>query len=181
MRKVLIALIAAVSAAALGGGTALAEPADNVSFFHGADGNAHWAPQHSAIVLSETTTPGAYAGAMLMHVGSEAPKDAPNFTQVDSLTEASGGSPRLVIAFGDGGTITGYRLSMSTDPQSTPLQWDSMGGTAGFLYNAGYAAAVADHSGGVVAAYVVTDSGWEGQAYTNWISDITYGDATFAG
>jgi hypothetical protein len=182
MRRILIALFAAVSAVGFAGGTALADPAANVSFFHGGDGTAHWAPQQGAIVLSETTTPGAYAGAMLMHVASTAPAVAPNFTQVDTTDEASGGSPRLVLLFGDGGTVYGYRLAMSTATQSDALHWDSTGGASGFIYNGDYSVEVADHNGSpVVAAYVVTDSGWEGQSYTNFISDITYGDSTYAG
>ena len=182
MRRFIVGVVAALTALGFGAGTSvLAAPAANVSFFKGADGNAHWAPQQSAIILSETTTPGAYAGAMLMHVGDEAPSAAPTFTQQDSVSEASGGSPRLVIAFADGGTIYGYRLAMSTSEQNGPLQWDSTGGTAGFLYNAPYDVAVADHAGSsVVAAYLVTDSGWEGQAYTNTITDVTYGDNTYA-
>lgn len=181
MRRVVIAVFGALLAVGLSVGSALADPAANISFFHGADGTAHWGPQQGAIVLSETTTPGAYAGALLMHVASVAPATPPSFEQTDTVNESGAGSPRLVILFGDGGTITGYRLFMSTAPQNSPLQWDSMGGRAGFLYNAGYAAAVADHSGGVVAAYVVTDSGWEGEAYTNSISHITYGHNTYAG
>jgi|SRR5579859_2460184 len=181
MRRILIALFAAVSAIGFAGGTALADPGANVSFFHGADGTAHWAPQQGAIVLSETTTPGAYAGAMLMHVGPTAPVVAPNFAQMDTVTEAGGGSPRLVLLFGDGGTVYGYRFAMSTSQQSDPLHWDSTGGTSGFISNGDYSTEIADHTGGVVAAYVVTDSGWEGQSYTNLISNIKYGDNTYAG
>jgi hypothetical protein len=180
MRRILIALFAAVSAVGFAGGSALADPGANVSFFHGADGTAHWAPQQSAIVLSETTTPGAYAGTMLMHVSSIAPIAAPNFTQIDTVDEAGGGSPRLVLLFGDGGTVVGYRLAMSTTSQSDPLHWDSMAGTSGFIYNGDYSSEVNDHTGGVVAAYVVTDSGWEGKSYTNLISNITYGTNTYA-
>lgn len=182
MRRFIVSVVAAVTAVGLGCGTsALAAPAANVSFFTGADGTAHWGPQKSAIVLSETTTPGAYAGASLMHVGAVAPTDAPIFTQQDTVNEAGGGSPRLVIAFADGGNIDGYRLLMSTDPQSTPLQWDSNGGSAGFLYGKDYATALADHGGSpVVAVYLVTDSGWEGLAYTNTITNVMYGDNAYA-
>lgn len=182
MRKLFIGLAMALAAIGFGAGSALADPAANISFFTGADGSAHWAPHQSAIILSETTTSGAYAGAMLMHVGDTAPTDAPFFEQQDSIDGNGGGSPRLVIAFADGGTIYGYRLSMSTQFQHSDLQWDSTGGTSGFLYGTTYGAALADHNeSAVVAAYVVTDSGWEGQAYTNTITDITYGDNTYAG
>lgn len=179
MRRFVISIVLALTASGLGAGSSvLAAPAANISFFTGADGSAHWAPRQSAIILSETTTPGAYAGAMLMHVGSTAPEEAPSFSQRDTVTEAGGGSPRLVIAFADGGTIYGYRLSMDTNLQDSALQWDS---TAPFAYNAGYDSALALHSSSsVVAAYLVTDSGWEGQAYTNTITDISYGDNTYA-
>jgi len=180
MKRFLVSsMVAAVAAIGFGGVAAFAGPAQNISFFHGADGSAHWAPQQAAIVLSETTTPGAYAGAQLMHIDSTAPLVAPSFKDVDNVIGDGGGSPRLVIAFADGGIVMGYRLQMSTSPQSDPLQWDSM---VPFRYNVGYEAALAAHSGSpVVAAYLVTDSGWEGHAYTNTISNVTYGDNTYAG
>jgi hypothetical protein len=180
MRRFMVGIFAALTAVGFGAGpSVLAAPAANVSFFAGADASAHWAPRQSAIVLSETTTAGAYAGAMLMHVGDAAPGDAPSFAQKDSVDQAGGGSPRLVLDFADGGTIYGYRLNMSEDSQTSPLQWDS---TSPFAYNAGYEGAKALHAGStVVAVYLVTDSGWEGAAYTNTITDISYGGNTYAG
>ena len=181
MKRFLVGLmVAAMATIGLGSVSAFAAPAQNVSFFAANSGSAHWAPNQSAIMLSETTAPGAYAGAQLMNIGATAPEKAPNFTQQDTVDEPSGASPRFVIAFADGGTIIGYRLQMSTTPQNDPLQWDSMAGHAGYLYNSTYALAVADHSGSVMAAYLVTDSGWEGLAYTNTITNVTYGDNTYA-
>jgi hypothetical protein len=182
MRKVVVGMVAALAAISFGAGTSvLAAPADNVSFFHGEDGSAHWGPNQSHILLSETTTLGAYAGAVLMHVGATAPLTAPSFNDVDSINENGGGSPRLVIAFADGGTIVGYRLQMEVTMQTSDLQWDSMQGTAGFLYGKSYTVALADHNGSpVVAAYLVTDSGWEGSAYTNTITNVTYDGNTYA-
>jgi hypothetical protein len=181
MKRFLVGLMVATTATiGFGSVSAFAAPAQNVSFFAHGSGNAHWAPNQSAIMLSETTAPGAYAGAQLMNIGAIAPEAAPNFTQLDTVNENGGGSPRFVIAFADGGTIVGYRLQMSTLTQSDGLHWDSMGGDAGFLYNTTYALAVADHSGSVMAAYLVTDSGWEGLAYTNTITNVTYGENTYA-
>ncbi|HET7421259.1 MAG TPA: hypothetical protein VFL27_12855 [Candidatus Dormibacteraeota bacterium] len=63
------------------------------------------------------------------------------------------------------------------DPYGT-LHWDSLGP---FRYDVGYDAAVAAHNGSqVVAAYLVTDSGWEGLPYTNSITNVSYGGNTYA-
>jgi len=179
MKRFLIGLmVAAMATIGLGSVSAFAAPAQNVSFFAHGSGSAHWAPNQSAIMLSETAAPGAYAGAQLMNIGATAPAEAPSFTQQDTVNEPSGASPRFVIAFADGGTIIGYRLYMSTTLQNDPLQWDSM---APYHYNATYEGALAAHSGSpVVAAYLVTDSGWEGLAYTNTITNVTYGENTYA-
>ena len=67
---------------------------------------------------------------------------------------------------------------MSQTAHPGVVQWDSTNPT---LYGVTYSAAAAAHSEStVVAAYLVTDSGWEGTAYTNTITDVMYGNNTYA-
>lgn len=188
MRKYLIGVLLAGAASLIVTGPALAKegPKPGVSFFAANGATAGWAANKSAIVLSEpafnlSTGPTAYAGATLKGIGTTAPlaTDPPSFAVSSDTSLPSGGSPRLVIEFSDGGNIDGYYRSMN-DSNPADMLWDSQGGSSGYIYGKDYATALAAHTGQeVTSAFIVTDSGWEG-AYTNTITSVHYGTLSVA-
>lgn len=179
MRKYLIGALLAGAASLFAAGPALAKGDGDLSFFTAGGATAAWSAHKAQVVFNEPADPSAYAGATLKGIGTVVPATAPSFTVTSNTPEASGGSPRLVIQFTDGSSIDGYYLTMN-DTNPADMQWDSNGGTSGYLYNAGYDTALADHSDQTVAsAYLVTDSGWEGTAYTNNITSLVYADKSF--
>lgn len=198
---------AALSALAIGAVPALADArvAPSVSFFAGHDGpvvsgSAHWTntvsndsdafsieldvPQGDAATFSS-----GYAGADLHHVaGHPAPAQEPTFDFQSTVAGTSGGSPRLVINFSDGGSANLRPLAWAGDTWvtegsgATANDWDNSGGTCGYLYEAPYATVLGCHSGTTVtSAYVVTDSGWLYPAgYTNFVDNLQYGGFTMS-
>lgn len=130
----------------------------------------------------------SFAGINFHHIPSSAPPNPPAFDFKANKTAASGGSPRLVMTFSDGGNInlrpnlwtqdiwTSERTGPTPDPLFT-TNWDNNGGSCGFLYQTAYDVAVACHSGATVtAAFIVSDSGWLNAPYVNWIDNIQYND-----
>jgi len=82
---------------------------------------------------------------------------------MSTVTGASGGSPRLVIVFSDGGNINLRPLAWVANAWTregsgtTTSDWDNSGGTCGFLYEQTYDVVTACHTGTTVAAaFVVT-------------------------
>jgi hypothetical protein len=177
--KYLVGALLAVSASVALSVTALAAPPGHLTPFAAGGATVGWTSRHQALVLTEPASGSAYAGAQLKGISGEAPLSPPSFVEWSNLNENSGGSPRLVMQFSDGGTIILYNTAMTTS-RAPASQWDSSGGHAGYLYNTSYSNAVADHSGATVTGvWVVTDSGWEGYGYTNWVSDLQYGGQYF--
>jgi hypothetical protein len=199
MRRRIPLLVAATSAAALaiapawgasGGRTAQSE-----SFFASGNAAAHWDNTQSAdanrfsqvYVVNDATS---YAGTALHHVeGQPAPADSPTFSFKADRQGASGGSPRLVMVFGDpttGATIG--NIALTPDQWDTSWQdvtdgnWDVTGGTCGYKYHDQYDDAVACMGASVVtSAFMVTDSGWlYPTGYTNWVDKIQYGGKTIS-
>jgi hypothetical protein len=187
----LLALVALAFAPA----NAAASSGISVSFFTGADGpvapgSAHWTntASHDSDPFSiELDVPqgtpapdffSSFAGIDLHHISSVAPAAAPSFDFKADKVAASGGSPRLVMQFSDGGDMELRPLAWTTtwtteDGSST--DWDVHSPSCPFLFETTYAAGLACHAGAsVTAAFIVTDSGWLSAPYTNWIDNIQY-------
>lgn len=175
------------------GATLGAEPRTkpSLSFFEGGNGTAGWQPGDShggddnmAVALSVPgVSPPDYAGMFFNRAGGTPPTEAPFFWFKSDVISASGGSPRLVLLWSDGGTSDLRPLFWTGDWQlvdGAANEWDNNGGTCGFLYATTYAATVACHAGAfVVATFIVTDSGWLVTPYTHLIDHISLYGHTF--
>jgi len=165
----------------------------SLSFFQGGNGTATWmaGESHSggdnmAVALSVPGfSPPDYAGIFFHRAGGAAPTDPPSFWFKSSVANTgSGGSPRLVLLFSDGGTGELRPLFWTGDWQlvdGATTDWDNNGGTCGFRYGVNYADVLGCHSAAfVVAVFIVTDSGWMAAPYTHLIDDISLYGHTFA-
>lgn len=182
----------------------------SVSFFAGhvgpvGSGSAHWTNTDSndtdrfsvELEVPEGGTPAdgfsSFAGINFHHVPPQPPANAPSFDFKADRSGASGGSPRLVMVFSDGGNINLRPLTWVQDTwiseggpnptpdPSAPTNWDSVGGPCVFRFEQTYQAALACHPGATVTdAFIVTDSGWLGAPYKNWIDNIQYGGKTIS-
>jgi hypothetical protein len=92
--------------------------------------------------------------------------DELSFDYNPNKTGASGGSPRLVVSFSDGGRGELRPLALvantwTTIDGMTGNNWDSNGGTCGFAYATTWAGVLACHPGATIdGMWVVSDSGW---------------------
>ncbi len=168
-------------------GTAAALTPASVSFFTGGSGAAGWVTgqdrpgetDNQAILL---TAPDAssYGGANILGVGSTPPATPPSYWYKSLQSGASGGSPRLVIEFSDGGNIQLRPLNLIAGVWSfedgAGSDWDSNGGSCPFVYEHTYAQVLACHSGATVTdAFVVVDQfGNFPSGLSVYIDDITY-------
>lgn len=81
-------------------------------------------------------------------------------------TGGSGGSPRMVVIFSDGGNADLRPLTWTANTWThldgmTGNNWDNNGGTCGFVYATTWTGVLACHSGATVSViFVVNDSGW---------------------
>ena len=197
LRKLLVAVAAAgvMAFSALAPASAEGRTAPSISFFAGGNGSAHWshvdASTDSDGFSIELDVPGVsppdFSGATLQHqAGTNAPTGAPSFDFMSTITGASGGSPRLVIVFSDGGNINLRPLAWANDiwthEDGNGTDWDNSGGTCGFRYEQTYAVVTACHAGTTVtAAFVVSDSGWlYPTGYVNFIDNIQYNGVTLS-
>lgn len=200
MRRRVPLLVAVTSAAALaiapawgasGGRTAQSE-----SFFASGNASAHWDNSQSAdanrfsqvYVVGDATS---YAGTTLHHVENQPPPPtSPSFAYKADRSGPSGGSPRLVMVFGDPATgATVGDIELTPDNWDTNWQpagdgeWSVHGGTCGFTYHDNYDHAVGCMGDGalVTSAFIVTDSGWlYPTGYTNWVDTVQYGGKTIS-
>lgn len=140
-------------------------------------GDAAWKPhqgynsQQGLVTTSDSS--GSYGGIELLD-GPVYPGSitAASFVFKADQTGQSGGSPRLVIQFSDGGDAELRPLNWTAKSWTTEdgfganaSDWDNNGGTCGFKYETTYAAASACHTGATITAiFLVNDSGW---AYTS--------------
>jgi hypothetical protein len=189
-----LTLMLAAPALANGNGNGKNKSAQ-VSFFTGGTAQAGWAkatpPPPGAgrgwsirlwVNGQSPTDYGQYAGATLLRVPATLPASPPSFDFMADRSAASGGSPRLVIGFSDGGRAElrplNWTAGIWVHEDGTSVDWDNNGGTCGFVYQTSYAIIQACHAGATVTAvYVVSDSGWLNQGgYTNYIANIRYGD-----
>ena len=179
----------------------------SVSFFAGhigpvsPSGSAHWTNTTSddsdaysvEIDIPAGGTPAngfsSFAGINFHHLPALPPANAPSFDFKPDRAALSGGSPRLVIRFSDGGNINlrpldwvaqqwtseGPMTSASVQDPAFATNWDNNGGTCGFLFETTYATARSCHAAAtVVSAFIVSDSGWLNGPYVQWIDNIQY-------
>lgn len=202
-RRVWLSLAAgSIAAFALAPASASAHAGISVSFFSGADGpvadgSAHWTntasndsdPFSVQIDVPEGTGApnffSSFGGIDLHHIPSAAPATPPAFDFMADKSAASGGSPRLVILFSDGGDMELRPLAWTagtwTTENGASLDWDVHGPICPFLFETSYATGLACHAGAsVTGAFVVSDSGWLSAPYTNWIDNIQYADTTIS-
>ncbi len=173
----------------------------SVSFFAGADGpvasgSAHWStaqsndPDGYSIGIDVPEGTGApdffsgFGGIDFHHVPATAPSTPPAFDFKADKVAASGGSPRLVMQFSDGGDMELRPLfwtTVWTHEDGSSTDWDVHSPACAFLYETTYAAGLACHAGATVTgAFMVSDSGWLSAPYTNWIDNIQYAGTTIS-
>ncbi len=183
----LVALGPAVSAYADG------RTAPSVSFFHGGNGSAHWTRAADATgdtdgfsMELDVPNPSSFAGIDLQHqVGTTAPTTPPSFDFMSSVSGPSGGSPRLVIQFNDGGNIQLRPLTWTanvwTHESGSGTDWDNNGGTCGFQYEKPYNVVTACHAGKTVTdAFIVSDEFAYPNGFTHFIDNISYNGSTIS-
>jgi hypothetical protein len=197
--KALAVTVAGTAAAALAiapaWGSGSGRTTQSESFFASGNASAHWDNTQSSdanrfsqrYTVNDATS---YAGTTLHHVeGQPAPANSPTFSFKASQAGPSGGSPRLVMVFGDPTTgATVGNIALTPDNWDTNWQavgdgsWAVNGGTCGFKYHDQYDDAVACMGDAVVTnAFMVTDSGWlYPTGYTNWVDQIQYGGKTIS-
>jgi hypothetical protein len=147
-------------------------------------GNGAWVPhtgfnsQHGLFTssISDLSAPyGVTAGGIRLLNGPTDPASitAASFMMKANVTHASGGSPRLVIVFSDGGNIQLRPLNWTADAWqlvdgfalNSNVGWDTNGvGDCPYLYNVAYSAVLSClHPNRVITdIFVVNDSGWFG-------------------
>jgi hypothetical protein len=111
---------------------------------------------------------GAYGGAFRTHLETTNPSDYSvlSYDFVANQTGSSGGSPRMHVAFSDGGSADLRPVSWTADQWThvdgmTGTNWDNYGGSCGFTYGTDWSTVVACHTGATVTGIsVVNDSGW---------------------
>jgi len=113
-------------------------------------------------------------GIRLLHGPTDpASITAASFWMKANVTHASGGSPRLVIAFSDGGNAQLRPLNWTADTWqlvdgfnlNANVGWDTNGvGGCGYLYNVAYSVILncLDSETVITDIFVVNDSGWFG-------------------
>lgn len=133
---------------------------------------AHWVkgagnPGFGLLTVSNSTYPDG--GIVLKH--SFVPHNPATITALSfdfnpNQTGGSGGSPRMVVEFSDGGNgqlrpLTWVANTWTHLDGMTGNNWDNAGGTCGFLYSVTWSAIMACHPGATVTLiFVVNDSGW---------------------
>lgn len=187
MRRSLLLLVIVAIATTL----AMITPASAAveeEFFEGGNGSAGWvsftpAPPGSsetASILLKIPDGTSYAGVAYSGLPTTAPTTPPSYAFYSDVSGASGGSPRLVMRFSDGGKMELRPLTWTAGSWVTidgnSNLWDNGGGTCGFLYATTYATGLGCHTGSSVTdVFVVSDSGWL-QPGNHYIDDIKYGD-----
>jgi hypothetical protein len=134
-------------------------------------GTAHWvkgAGLGGGYGLVTTSLPsGTYGGISL----SNPPADPNSLTALSfdfkpNQTGGSGGSPRLVVQFSDGGDASLRPLAWvagtwTHEDGMVGTDWDNRGGTCGSLYETTWATIKTCHTGTTVTGiFAVNDSGW---------------------
>lgn len=126
-------------------------------------------------VPANAASTGAFAGLVFASTPRFAPSTAPSFKVMSSVAAPAGGSPRLIIAFGNGNLI--YAA-----PDTTGA-WATVGGIASDWYESGTASGCADQSAvtyaqavacnqaqGVSQIYMVDDT----PGSSVYVDDVSY-------
>lgn len=132
---------------------------------------------------------GTYGGIQLSRLPTTDPSSitALSFAYNPNVAGASGGSPRMVVQFSDGGDGELRPLTLapgwSTVDGMSGNNWDANGGTCGFAYGTDWAGVQACHAGAsITSVFVVNDSGWlytVGEQIT--LDDVTVNSAVATG
>lgn len=157
-------------------------------------GDGAWAPhagknsQFGFVTTSDST--GTFGGLDMKRLPTTDPAaiTALSFDFSANMSGASGGSPRLVVEFSDGGNgelrpLTWTANTWATVDGMSGNNWDNEGGTCGFQYATTWSAIVACHAGATIAdIFVVNDSGWlysQGEQVT--LDNVVVNDTVAAG
>lgn len=191
--------IATMLAIALGlcafGPIAFASPSGNAAWAPFA--NADWSkgagnPGFGLVTTSTQTTAGITYGGVRLKT-SATPTDPTTITALSfdfnaNQTGASGGSPRMVVQFSDGGNgqlrpLTWTANTWSTVDGMSGNNWDNSGG-CGYEYGTTWSGILACHPGATITSiYVVNDSGWlypsTGEQVT--LDNVTINDLVLTG
>ena len=196
MSKKLLA-VGAMAAALCALPAAASAATTHISFFSGGTSSVAWEnftpaapgstePQSIKLQVHATSASDFddFAGVQLLGVAGAAPATAPSYDFISNQTGGSGGSPRLVMEFSDGGDMELRPLSLTAGSwvheSGASNDWDNHGGSCGFLFETSYPAALACHTGATVTAvFAVNDSGWlyPGSDLTFHLDNIAYGSA----
>ena len=185
-RRGAAAAVAAGALAMAAAPAATAAPDKDVDFFRNGKASAKWsAPSDDrsiALAVGETVDGGEvnYAGVELLDAPSTLPENEPTFEFSSTVSGGSGGSPRLVVVWEDGGTSALRPLTWTADTWTTVSGslWEDNTGCSEGTYNLSYAQVQTCHAGDTIeSVFVVTDSGWMyEQGYTNYVDDISFGE-----
>jgi hypothetical protein len=163
-KATLVALIAVAATAVFAGGASATAPLTEPF------GTGDWTPgagneSQFALVTSSDGT-GSFGGASLVNFPSD-PEDVDtlSFDFKADTTGASGGSPRLVVAFSDGSFPHLRPLALTSDWSTVDgmsgANWDDQGGTCGSQFAVTWEAIKTCHAGeSITGMWVVNDSGW---------------------
>jgi hypothetical protein len=185
------AILVLIAALAFGVTRARAAVAVN-TFFFGGQGSASWsaaadAPGDTDGQAIQLTVPNAasYTGVDLQNEAAAAPTLAPSFWFLSSVSGPAQASPRLVIAFSDGGYIdlhpAAWTAGTWTKVDGATSSWDDPGQSpcpalTGVSYQQALACHLADGAN-VSDLYLVSDAS-TASGYVNYIDDISYGGTT---
>lgn len=157
-------------------------------------GNGTWMPgtghdsQFGLVTSSDAS--GTFGGASIENFPSDPNSvTALSFDFNANVAGPSGGSPRLVVRFSDGGSGDLRPLEWTAGTWTTVdgingNSWDNNGGTCGFLYATTWGGVKACHAGASISRiFVVNDSGWlyPTTGETVIIDDITVNDLVAGG
>jgi hypothetical protein len=160
-------------------------------------GHAHWSPDGngSRFGLTTTSTPTGEFTATFGGIELLDPPSNPaaitdlSFDFNPNRTGSSGGSPRLVVVFSNGGNAGLRPLTWNAGTWTTldglsGSNWDNNSGGCGFRYAVTWTDVVACHPGETIASiFVVNDSGWLYQDGGEQIvlDNVTVNDAVATG
>jgi len=181
-----IARIAVTAASAAAAGLiALAAPAaaatQNISFFTGGNGSAHWAgPSHSTVALNVPDN-GSYAGFNVHRFPAHLPAERPSFSYTETGSP-SGGAPRLVFEMSNGDTVIEYAATPVADGTTvnTAGQFDVYGGPSGYQYNEPYGSVTSEEAAKTVTAVFLVSDSYTG-AHAETVTSVDDGGVQLVG
>lgn len=140
----------------------------NVSFFTGGSGRAHWLPpDHAAVILSVPDN-SSYAGFSVHHFPAMLPASEPTFAYSETGAFSSS-APRLVFIMSNGDIAIEYSPVQGSDGSN--LHWDIYGGPSGFHYNAGYATVQSLEAGNTVTQEFMVSDAYNG-GHTDTVTSL---------